>query len=76
MALLLSMFITLLEFCDMHMFLSGTNLHRFFYRLFTFVLRLDPINLFNPATVVSLSQARTWISNAICRSIFVFIEVG
>ena len=26
----------------------------------------DPINWFKPATFLSLSQARTWISNVVC----------
>ena len=29
----------------------------------------DPINWYNPATFLCLSQARTWISNVICRSV-------
>ena len=31
-----------------------------------------PINRFNPATFWCLSQDRIWISNAICRGLFVF----
>ena len=31
---------------------------------------LDPINLFNPTTLLCLSQARTWISNVIYHGIF------
>jgi len=30
----------------------------------------DPINRFNPAIYLCLSQARTWISNDICRCHF------
>ena len=30
----------------------------------------DPINWFNPAILLCLSQAKTWISNIICRSVF------
>ena len=30
----------------------------------------DTINRFNPATFLCLSQARTWISNIICRGLF------
>jgi hypothetical protein len=47
-----------------------------FYPLLIYVLPLeiqlsrgegwDPINRFNPATFLCLSQARTWISNVIC----------
>ena len=54
------------------------------YRLFIYVLSLeiqlsrwkdwDPINQFNPATVMCLTQARTLISNVTCRNIFVFRE--
>ena len=32
----------------------------------------DPINRFNPATLVSISQTRTWISNVICRGPFLY----
>jgi hypothetical protein len=31
---------------------------------------LDPVNQFNPATFLFLSQARTWISNVICSGLF------
>jgi hypothetical protein len=56
----------------------------FFNRLITYVLPLEiqlsrrddwgPINRFNPAPYVCLSQARTRISNVICRGLFVFSE--
>ena len=52
------------------------NLCIFFYRL-PLEIQLsrwegcDPINQFNPATFLYLSQASTiWISNIICRSFF------
>ena len=32
----------------------------------------DPINRFNPATLVSISQTRTWVSNVICRGPFLY----
>ena len=58
----------------------------YFYFLFIYVLLLeiqlsrgegwDPINRFNPATSLCLSQARTWISNIMLLSlIFVFNEL-
>ena len=34
-----------------------------------------PIKLFNLATRLCLSQARTWISNVICRGIFTFKDL-
>ena len=34
----------------------------------------DPINRFNPAILLWKAKARTWISNVICRGIFVFRE--
>ena len=35
----------------------------------------DPINKFNPATILCMSEVRTWISNVICRGpLFVFSE--
>jgi len=35
--------------------------------LILFYILGDPINQFNPATFLKLSQSRTWISNVICR---------
>ena len=36
----------------------------------------DPINRFNPATILCMSEFRTWISNVICRgTLFVFSEL-
>lgn len=32
----------------------------------------DPITRYNPALCLFLSQTRTWLSNVICRDIFVF----
>ena len=59
--------------------LTGTERCKF-YRLFIPVLPLeiqlsrwegwDPVNRFNPTPSVCLSQATTWISNDICRSLF------
>jgi len=34
------------------------------------IYNIYPINRFNTATFVCLSQTRTWISNVICRSLF------
>ena len=56
-------------------YLSGSEYVQDLYPLFIHVFPLeaqlsrggwDPINLFNPATCLCLSQARTWISNIIC----------
>ena len=56
--------------------LSGREYVQVFYPLLIYVLPLeiqlsrgegwDPINRFNSATFLCLSQARTWISNVIC----------
>jgi hypothetical protein len=56
------------------------NLSGFLYLLFIYVSPLeiqlvrgdgwDPINWFNPTTVLWLYKARTWISNAMCRGLF------
>ena len=35
------------------------------------VFECNPINRFRPATLMSLSQERTWNSNVICRGVFV-----
>jgi hypothetical protein len=60
-------------------FLVEAGLHRFFFLLFYICITVGdpiinrgwyPINRFNPATFVCLSQARTWISNVICRGLF------
>jgi len=68
-----------IHFCDsvFGLFLSGSESLQVFYCLFIYVLPLEiqlsiregwnPINWFNPATLLSLSQARTWIFNIICR---------
>ena len=32
----------------------------------------NPINRFNHATFLCLSQAKTWISNVVCRGLFFF----
>ena len=56
-------------------YLSGSEYVQDLYPLFIHVFPLeaqlsrggwDPIHLFNPATCLCLSQARTWISNIIC----------
>jgi len=68
------------HFCDsMWSLWVEANLCRFFYRLFIYVWSLaiqlsrgerwDPINRFNPAPFLCLSQAKTWISNVICQSL-------
>ena len=36
----------------------------------------DPINRFNPAILLCQDKARKWISNVICRGIFVFSELN
>ena len=36
--------------------------------------RWDPINMLKPATYMCPSQRKTWISNVICRSFFVFSQ--
>jgi hypothetical protein len=57
-------------------FLNGHESVPIFYCLFIFVLSLEiqlsgrdgwePINMFNPVTLLCLSENRTWIYNAIC----------
>ena len=63
--------------------LSVSKSVQVFYPLFIYVFLLeiqlsrregwDPINQFNPATCLCLSQAKTWISNVICRGLFVCV---
>jgi hypothetical protein len=36
----------------------------------------DPFNLINPAILLYKAKARTWISNVICRGIFVLSELN
>jgi hypothetical protein len=36
----------------------------------------DPFNRFNPAILLCKAKARTWISNVICRGIFVSSELN
>jgi hypothetical protein len=36
---------------------------------------MDPFERFNPATLLSLSQARTWISNVMSWSFYIFSDL-
>ena len=72
-------FYVVIHFCDsMLSFWVEANCAGFLYCRWRFSYqegrRWDPINRFNPTTLLCLSQTRTWITNVLCRGIFVFSE--
>ena len=81
LAIVLSMCILSFIFCDWNWsFCVKTN-----HRLLIYILQLEihlssregwnPINRLKPATFVVMPQARTWISNVICRGVSCVLSV-